>query len=276
MKNPYLPNIAVIEKIKQETGTVKTFKLRFLDEKVQESFTFLPGQFVEVSVFGIGEAPISLCYSPFNKEFFEFSVRCVGNVTNALCRLSEGDTVGIRGPYGNGFPVGRFENKNVVMVGGGVGLPPIKSLIEFIIDKRKNFKELWLLYGAKDPADIVFKEEMKKWKEIENFNLLITVDKATPGWKGNVGVVTTLFDKTEIPAENTVGVTCGPPIMMKFVVQNFQKIGLKDDQMFLSMERLMQCGIGKCGHCNIGKKYVCQDGPIFTYEELKELTEKIW
>jgi len=276
MKNPYLPDIAVIEKIKQETGTIKTFKLRFLDKEVQKSFTFLPGQFVEVSVFGVGEAPISLCSSPFNKKFFEFSVRCVGNVTNALCRLGEGDIVGIRGPYGNDFPLEKFENKNVVMVGGGVGLPPIKSLIEYIVEKRESFKKLWLLYGAKDPTDIIFKEEMKKWEKIEEFNLLITVDKPTPEWKGNVGVVTTLFDKTEIPAENTVGVTCGPPIMMKFVVQNFQKIGLKDDQTFLSMERLMQCGIGKCGHCNIGKKYVCQDGPIFTYKELKELTERIW
>ena len=274
--NPYLPQLARIERITKETDTVKTFRLKFLKRKIKNYFVFIPGQFIQVSVFGIGEAPISLSSFPFDMEFFEFSVRNVGNVTNALFELKEGDTIGIRGPYGNGYPIKKFMHKNVVMVAGGIGFPPLKSLIEYILDRRDDFGDLWLLYGAKDPTDIVFKKSLKEWKKQKKFKVLVTVDKSDNKWKGNVGVVTTLFDKTKIPSENTIGVMCGPSIMMKFVTQKLKKIGFKDYQIFLSLERLMQCGMGKCGHCNIGNKYVCLDGPVFCYEELKGLTEKIW
>jgi len=274
--NPYLPQLAKIKKVTQETDTVKTFRWRFLKRKIQNSFVFIPGQFIQVSVFGVGEAPISFSSSPFDIEFFEFSVRRVGSVTNALFDLEEGDMIGVRGPYGNGYPIKEFMHKNIVMIAGGIGFPPIKSLIEYILDRRNDFRDLWLLYGAKDPIDIVFKKSLKKWKKEKDFKVLVTVDKADRKWKGNVGVVTTLFDKTKIPIGNTVGVMCGSPMMMKFVTQNLKKLGLKDYQIFLSMERLMQCGMGKCGHCNIGNKYVCIDGPVFCYEELKGLTEKIW
>jgi len=276
IENPFIPKLARIEEMKQETNTVKTFKVRFLDRWTQNSFTFMPGQFVQVSVFGVGEAPISICSSPFNKKFLEISVRCVGNVTDALCESKKGDLIGIRGPYGNGYPINKLMYNDIVMVAGGIGFPPIKSAIEYVLDMRNDFGKIWLLYGTKDPSDIVFKKELEKWKNEKDFEILITVDNATAEWKGNVGVVTTLFDKIQIVNKNTVGFMCGPLIMMKFVTQKFQELGFDDNQIYLSMERLMQCGFGKCGHCNIGKKYVCTDGPVFKYNELKELTEKIW
>jgi len=276
IENPYCPNLARITEIFRETDTIKTFKFKFLDKNLQSSFFFLPGQFIQVSVFGMGEIPLTLCSTPFNNDFFQISVRRIGNVTNALFNLKEGDVIGVRGPYGNGYPINQMMYKNVVMVAGGIGFPPVRSLIEYILSRRNYFGNLWLLYGARDPTDIVFRKDLLKWKKEKDFNILITVDRAPQGWKGNVGVVTTLFDKVEIPNENTIGIVCGPPIMMKFVTQELQKLGLRDDQIYLSMERLMQCGIGKCGHCNIGKKYVCKDGPVFSYDELKQLNEKIW
>ena len=276
IENPYRPNLARVTEIFRETDTIKTFKFKFLDKNLQSSFFFLPGQFIQVSVFGIGEIPLTLCSTPFNNDFFQISVRRIGNVTNALFNLKEGDIIGVRGPYGNGYPINQMMYKNIVMVAGGIGFPPVRSLIEYILSRRNYFGNLWLLYGARDPTDIVFRKDLEKWKKEKDFNILITVDRAPQGWKGNVGVVTTLFKKVEIPSENIVGIVCGPPIMMKFVTQELQKLGLRDDQIYLSMERLMQCGIGKCGHCNIGKKYVCKDGPVFSYDELKQLNEKIW
>jgi len=276
IENPYKPYLARIIEIFRETNTIKTFKFKFLDKNLKDSFMFTPGQFIQVSVFGTGEIPLTICSSPFYTKFFQISVRRVGNVTNALFDLKKGDIIGIRGPYGNGYPINQLMYKDIVLVAGGIGFPPIKSLIEYILHRRDNFGHLWLLYGARNPEDIVFKKELIKWKKEKDFNILITVDKAIPGWKGNVGVVTNLFDKVKIHNKNTVGITCGPPIMMKFVTQEFKTLGFKDDQIYLSMERLMHCGIGKCGHCNIGKKYVCKDGPVFRYDELKELTEKLW
>jgi sulfite reductase subunit B len=273
-ENPHLPDLAKIEKISQETDTIKTFTVKFLKRKLRENFVFIPGQFIQVSVFGVGEAPISFSCSPIGKKHFEFSVRNVGSVTNALFELKKGNTIGIRGPFGNGYPIKKIMNKNVIMVAGGIGFPPLKSLIEYMLETRKDFGHMWLLYGAKDPSDIVFKKTLSRWGRRKNFDVLITVDKPDKKWKGNVGVVTSLFDKVKIPSDNLVGITCGPPVMMKYVVKSFKKIGLKNHQIFLSMERLMQCGIGKCGHCNIGNKYVCKDGPVFSYEELRGLTEK--
>jgi len=273
INNPLMPDLAKIEKITQETDTIKTFRLKFLNNK---SFTFTPGQFIQLSVFGIGEVPISICSSAFNNEFFEITVRNVGSVTNALFRLNEGDLVGVRGPYGNGYPMNEFKYKNIVLVAGGVGLPPLKSIIEYVINSRNDFESLTLFYGAKNPLDIVYKNEFERWDKEKLLQLLITVDKPTPEWKGNVGVVTNLLNKIKMSKENTVAVICGPPIMMKFVIEKLKKLGFKDEQIYMSMERMMQCGTGQCGHCNIGKKYVCKDGPIFRYDELKELTEKSW
>lgn len=274
--NPYEPKLAKIEDIRTHTDTVKNYRFKFKDKWFQRRFDFIPGQFIEVSVLGIGESPLTFCSSPFNKEYFEIGVRSVGNVTNALTDLKVGDTIGIRGPFGNGFPVRDFMDNNIVLVAGGIGLMPLVSLIKTITEKRHEFEEILLLYGSKDPIDIIYKKELREWKNIEEFNILTTVDNPTPGWKGNVGVVTKLFDKVDVSPENTIGITCGPPIMMKFVTQSFQKLGFQSDQIFLLLERHMKCGMGICGRCTIGDKFVCKDGPVFTFEELRDSTENIW
>jgi len=276
VQNPFMPERAKIEDIGYETNSIRTLKIKFLNKLIQNSFKFMPGQFVQVSILGVGEAPISICSSPFNKKFLELSVRCVGNVTNALFELKKGDIIGIRGPYGNGYPMNKLIYSDIVMVAGGVGLPPLKSVVDYVLGMRDDYGKMRLLYGAKDPANIVFKKELEKWKNEKDFEVLVTVDSPTSEWKDNVGVVTSLLDKIEIKNKSTVGFLCGPPVMMKFVTQKFKEKGLEDNQIYLSMERLMQCGFGKCGHCNIGKKYVCIDGPVFRYDELKELTENIW
>jgi sulfite reductase subunit B len=269
-KETYVPKIAKVVGIKKENPEIRTLKLEL--EK-NEKIEFMPGQFVQVSVFGTGEAPISICSSPFQSKYFEISIRDMGNVTNSLLRLKKGDTIGIRGPYGKGYPMERFEGKDLVVVAGGIGFPPLASVVEYIINKRKDFGKVMLLYGARDPNDLMFRESINRWKK-KGIDVFVTVDKGDKKWKGNVGVVTTLFDKYDI--KGNVGVSCGPPIMLKFVTKSFQKIGIKDSNIYLSLERLMQCGVGKCGHCNIGNKYVCLDGPVFTFEDLKGLTEKVW
>ncbi|MCK5022844.1 MAG: FAD/NAD(P)-binding protein [Candidatus Aenigmarchaeota archaeon] len=267
-KENYVPKMAKILGITRENSDVKTFKLKLSNGK---PLNFKPGQFVQVSVFGVGEAAISMCSSPYQKSYFELTVRNVGNVTGALFNLKKGDLVGIRGPYGNGFPVEKIKGKDIVMVAGGVGFPPIKSVIEYILKNRKDYGSVSVLYGARDPKSLLFMDKAKKWK---NINFYTTIDKPSGKWKGDVGVVTTLFDKYSV--KGNIGISCGPPIMMKFAVQSMEKIGIKDRNIYISLERRMQCGTGKCGHCNIGNKYVCEDGPVFSLEELDEVTEMIW
>lgn len=269
-KETYVPDIAEVIRIEKENPTIKTFRLKL---KGGGKLKFLPGQFVQVSVFGVGEAPISMCSSPFERNYFEISVRKVGNVTNALFRLNEGDTVGIRGPYGNHYPVEKFRWKDLVLVAGGVGFPPLNSLVEYLAKDRGHYGRIFLLYGTRTPEDLIFRERIEKWKK-RAIGVYFTVDKPDEKWKGDVGVVTTIFDKYKISGD--IGIACGPPIMMKFVIQSLRKIGIRDPDIYLSLERLMQCGVGKCGHCNIGNKYVCTDGPVFSFEELKGLTEKVW
>jgi sulfhydrogenase subunit gamma (sulfur reductase) len=268
-KETYAPETAEIIGTERENPSIKTFRLRLKKGKLN----FMPGQFVQVSVFGVGEAPISMCSSPFEKDYFETSVRKVGNVTSAMFRLKEGDTVGIRGPYGRPYPVNKFMGKNLVLVAGGVGFPPLNSLVEYLAKERGRYKRIFLLYGARTPEDLIFRERVEKWKK-RAIGVYFTVDKPDNKWKGDVGVVTTLFDKYRIEGE--VGIACGPPVMLKFVTQSFQRMGIKDPNIHLSLERMMQCGTGKCGHCNIGNQYVCLDGPVFNYEQLKGLTEKVW
>lgn len=266
----YAPERAEIIRVEKENPTIKTFRLKLAKGK---GLKFMPGQFVQVSVLGVGEAPISMCSSPFERDYFEISVRNVGNVTSALFRLKEGDTLGIRGPYGNHYPVEKFRWKDMVLVAGGVGFPPLNSLVEYLARDRGHYGRIFLLYGARTPEDLIFRERIEKWKR-RGIGIHFTVDRPDRRWKGDVGVVTTLFDRHKIKGE--IGIACGPPVMMKFVTQSFQKIGIGDKDIYLSLERMMQCGMGKCGHCNIGSKYVCLDGPVFTYDELKGVTEKVW
>lgn len=274
MKNEYLPFPAIIENIQQESFDTKTFKVRFKDKGLQDAFIYKPGQFVEVSVLGKGEAPISIASSPSRKGLLEFTIRQVGKVTKAIHKLKVKDTLYIRGPYGNSFPFDEVKGKNLLFVAGGIGLPPLRSLINLVFDNRDDFKNIKILYGAKTPDELCFKQELKNWQKKPQTEILLTVDKPTDGWQANVGVVTELWKKTQINPEEAVAYVCGPPIMIKFVIVKLLESGFNSKDIYVSLERYMKCGIGKCGHCNIAGKLVCIDGPIFKHSQIKEFPEK--
>lgn len=275
-ENIYAPHLVTIEKVRDEAEGVKTFTLTFKDQTVGEAFDYRPGQFGEVTVFDVGEAPISITSSPANKGYFELSVAGVGKVTRALHLKREGDLIGFRGPYGNGFPFGEVESNDVLFVAGGIGLAPLRSLINQMFTERNKFGKISILYGARYPALLCFRDELSRCAKLENSEVLLTVDTAPDnGWQGNVGVVGSLLPKVKINIENTVAFVCGPPIMIHFVIIDLLKMGFGQDRIITTMERRMECGLGKCGHCNIGEKYVCLDGPVFSYQQLKELGESI-
>jgi sulfite reductase subunit B len=271
----YTPNIGKIKKIKKETKDIKTFQIKLENNLLKENFYFQPGEFALISVFGIGEAPFSFSSSPFNRKYFEISVRKVGNATNALFNLKEGDFVGVRGPYGKGYPMDEFEGKNIILISGGCGLAPLKSVVEYVLDKRNNYGKITLLYGVKTPNDILYKREMVYWKKKKDFKIYLTVDKGTKNWKGEIGVVTKLINKIK-NFKNSVVCICGPPIMMKFTIQSLKEKKVEEENIFVSLERKMQCGLGLCCHCNINDIYVCKDGPVFRYCDIKNLSELGW
>ena len=274
MKDIYFPDIATIDDKTEETGDVTTFILRFKDEKLQKKFDYRPGQFLEVSVFGVGEIPISITSTPSRRGFIELSIKNVGLVSSAIHKLSVGSEIGIRGPFGNGFPYEKAFGKNVLFVGGGIGLAPLRSLINFSLDNRDRFVDFSILYGSRTPSDLVFRQEIDTWIERPDVQVLITVDRGDERWQGNVGVVTTLFPKAKIIPENTMAFVCGPPVMIPFVIRDLLNLGFTEDSIISTLERHMKCGVGKCGHCCVGEKYMCLDGPVFSYREMKEMAEE--
>jgi len=270
-KNPYIPELAEIVEIRDEAPNIKTFRIRFRDRALQESFRFTPGQFVELTVFGYGEAPFSISSSPLERDFFELTIRKMGTVTRALFRLGPGGVVGVRGPFGRGWPIEKMKGENVLIIGGGIGIAPLRPLVEYIIANRNDFGDVILLYGARTPKDIVYKKELERWKE--HIDVRLTVDIGDKTWRGRTGVVTVLLDDVDVNPKETYSVQCGPPIMIHFVVKKLVEMGFPDDRILFSLERLMKCGMGFCGHCMIGGKFVCKDGPVFDYSEVKTLLE---
>jgi sulfite reductase subunit B len=269
MKNEYLPYKAKIASIQKESFDTNTYKVIFSDERIRNYFDYKPGQFAEISVLGIGEAPISITSSPTRKGFLEFTIRKTGKVTNAIHSLKVADTLFIRGPYGNSFPYEEVKGKNIYFIAGGIGLPPLRSLINMIMDNRRDFGHIKILYGAKTPDELCFKQELEEWKKISDTEVWLTVDKPCDGWGCSIGVVTDLWKETNVHPDNAVAFVCGPPIMIKFVILELKQSGFKDKDIIMTLERYMKCGIGKCGHCNIAEKFVCVDGPVFTYEQIK-------
>ncbi len=267
--NVYLPHIAIIEKISDETPTVRTFRFNFKDEELREEFTFDPGQFAEVSVFGIGEAPFCISSSPTRSDHLEFTAQQVGRLTNALHRLSVGAEIGFRGPYGNSFPLDFLEGKNLIFVGGGIGLAPLRSLIWNVMDNRDKYKNIDIIYGARSPADLCFKYDLNTWDKDKAVNLSTTVDKGDESWTGREGFVPQVLEQVAPSPDNAVAIVCGPPIMIRFTFPVLEKLGFTPKQMITTLEKRMKCGIGKCGRCNIGNLYVCRDGPVFTYAQIK-------
>jgi len=276
-ENVYLPKIAVMDRVVEEIADVRTFYWHFEDPAEQAAFRrFLPGQFAQVSVFGAGEFPASLPPSPTEEELF-FTVRRVGSVTAALHQLRPGDKFGVRGPYGNGFPMNRYFGQNLLFVAGGIGLIPLRSCLNYALDNRDRYGKIQLFYGARGLKDLMYLGALREWEMSRGFECYLTVDRADDQWTGHVGVVGSLFRKpgVTVPVENTTAFVCGPPIMFRFVIRDLKEMGFEDRHIMSTLERYMKCGVGKCGHCCIGLAYVCTDGPVFTYEQIKRLGEVI-
>jgi len=272
-KNIFLPMEAKILKAKQATETERHFTLQLVNKGKMH---FEPGQILEVSLLGYGEIPIGFASSPTRENTFDIVVRTVGRVSKAINNLKEGDILNVRGPLGHGFDLSVLRNNNILIVAGGIGLCPTRSLVQYILDRRSEFKRFILFYGARNPSQQMFRDELAAWrkanKEVIEFHE--TVDKADPTWQGNVGVITELFKKTSITPDTKV-VICGPPIMFRFVIKELTKIGVPHQNIFVDLERRMKCGVGKCGHCQINDKYVCVDGPVFSYADIKDLEEAL-
>ena len=275
--NIYQPKVAVLDEIRDEIKDVKTFFWHFENPEHTAAFrAFMPGQFAMVSVFGAGEIAISLPPSPTEDKLF-FTTRQVGAVTVAMHALKPGDRFAVRGPYGNGFPMKDYEGRNLIVVAGGIGLIPLRSVIIYALHNRAKFGKIQVFYGSRTPLDLMYTENLKQWQEDKGFECYLTVDKAEGDWKGNVGVVGSLFKKpgVEMPVNNTTVFVCGPPIMFRFVLADLQQMGFKDENTVSTLERYMKCGVGKCGHCCIGVAYVCTDGPVFTLAQIRKLGEVI-
>ena len=270
-KNIFLPSEAKIIRAEQVTPGEKHFTLRMADGSPME---FEPGQIAEASLFGYGEIPIGFASSPTRKNTFDLVVRTVGRVSTAINKLETGQSIFIRGPLGKGFPLDKLRGHDILIVAGGIGLCPTRSLIQYILDRRSEFKRFILFYGTREPSQQLFLDDLAAWRKSKDVEYHETVDKADPSWKGNVGVVTKLFAKTNVEP-STRGVICGPPIMFKFVGAEFDKLGVPRDNIYVDLERRMKCGLGKCGHCQINDKYVCTDGPVFSLADLKDLEEAI-
>lgn len=270
-QNIYLPHLAEIIDIKQETPDIKTFKLKFRNQGIAETFTYKPGQFVEFSVFGEGEAPFCISNSPTRKSGgIECSAKRMGRVTQALHELNIGDTVGIRGPYGNGFPIDDLKGKHLLFVAGGIGLAPLRSLINYCLDNRDSFKDITILNGARASRDLVYKSEYEVWKGTKNTQLHLTVDCNEENWTCVVGVVPKILEQLKPTCQDSVAIVCGPPIMIKYTMPVLLKLGFCPEAIITTLEMKMKCGIGKCGRCNIGHLYICKDGPVFTYAQAKD------
>jgi len=277
-ENPYVPMPVEVIKIITEVDTkdIKTFRLAFLNKEDEERFKYLPGQFAELSLYGKGESPIGIASSPTQKGYIEFTVQKAGVVTSALHEMEEGTLMGVRGPMGNSWPIEYLEGKNIVIVGGGFAFTTLRSLINYMIfeENRKRFGKITVVYGARIPGLLLYKDELEAWGKRGDIDLNVTVDKGDATWKGREGFVPTVCKEVAPSKENAVTVICGPPIMIRFTLPVFFDLGFSKENIITSLEMRMKCGIGKCGRCNVGSKYVCKDGPVFSLAELDKLTKE--
>jgi len=269
VENIFQPREATIVRTEQPTALEKHFTLEMKDG---QQMKFEPGQILELSLFGYGEIPLGFASSPTRTDTFDLVVRSVGRVSNAINRLTEGDSVYVRGPLGHGFDLTKLRGRDVLIVAGGIGLCPTRSLIQYILDRRDEFNRFVLFYGTREPCLQLFHSDLACWRADDAVDYHETVDVGDAGWSGNVGVITTLFPKVELSSE-TRAVICGPPVFYKFVVRELDNIGVARENIFVDLERRMKCGVGKCGHCQINDKYVCVDGPVFSFAEVQDLGE---
>ncbi|MBS3741101.1 MAG: FAD/NAD(P)-binding protein [Candidatus Cloacimonetes bacterium] len=270
--NPYDVQKAEILDVIEESPQIKTFQL-----KLEKPLEFETGQFVELSVPGVGEAPFTPSSSHYQKEEIEVSIMKTGFVTEKIHEAQKGDIFGIRGPYGKGYPLDKFKDRDILLLGGGVGLAPLRCLLQTLIHDIDDYKSITVCFGAKTPQDMIYKDQVDDWKSYDKIHHLCTVDKCKPedNWQGCTGVVTVLLDDIEIDPKDAVAIVCGPPIMMKFGTFSLLDKGFKEENIYLSMEKKMYCGFGECRHCVMGGYYACKDGPVFSYDKIKDV-EKIW
>ncbi len=256
--------------VKKEKQTEDTYLFRLEKPKKEKiKLCYEPGEFFLVSVPGIGEAPFSVCAC--SKDFIEFNIRGLGDVTNHLIKLKPGDYLWLRGPYGTSYPMKELKGNSLVIIGGGTGVAPLRGVLKYVEERRADYDRVHAFFGFRDPNEILFKKDMKLWNRI--FDLNLTVDKAPKSYKGRVGLVTKVVEESGLNNKNKIAMVCGPPIMIKFTIQTLEKMGFHHDQIFVSFERRMKCGVGMCGHCMISGKYVCKDGPVFRYNKVKGIRE---
>jgi len=265
--NPLYPKVCEVTRIIDETPDVKTFHVTSTKGK---PFTPMPGQLAMLSMVNVGEGMFSVSYQ--GENHLEFAIKRVGMLTNALHEIEVGQKLAVRGAYGNGFPVDMMKGKDLLFIGGGIGLAPLRSLINHCVDNRDDFGKLHVIYGARTPADLCFKDDLfEYWPKQRDFQVDVTVDKGDDDWKGNVGFVPAYLEKLNPSPEGKITITCGPPIMIKFVLQSLAKMGYNDEEIITTLEMRMKCGVGKCGRCNIGSCYVCLDGPVFTLAQMNKM-----
>lgn len=273
--DPYRPWEARITSITPLTATEKLYELRLIDERVRQAFRHKPGQFVMVSVLGIGEAPIAICSSPAKVGFFELTIRKAGAVTSKLDSMQCGDIVGIRGPYGHPFPYEEMKGNDILLVAGGTGIAPLRSLINNIHDERDQFGKVVIIYGSRTASTIMFRDQFEMWRHRKDFELYLPLSQPDDDWTGEVGYAGDMFKYVEVNPENTYGAICGPPVMYASVIEEMRKKGIEYDRIYMSFERHMKCGMGKCGHCQVGHQYCCQDGPVFNYWDAQNMQGSI-
>ncbi|MCL2304991.1 MAG: FAD/NAD(P)-binding protein [Planctomycetaceae bacterium] len=273
--NIYKPELMEVLEVTRHTVDVKSVKIRFQDAELQNHFSFQVGQFGLFSVFGVGESTFNICSSSNWKDFIEFCFRKTGRVTEAMWAVEPGDTIGFRGPYGNFYPMKDWEGKDLVFVGGGIAMPPIRCAIWYALEDRAKYGKITIVYGARTVGDLVFRDDLAKWAAFPNVEVLQTVDPGgeTPDWNGKIGFVPKILEEANFNAQNAAALVVGPPIMIKFSLPVLEKAGMKNADIYTSLENRMKCGVGKCGRCNCGPVYICKEGPVFNLEQMKQLPD---
>jgi len=273
MPNLYKPDLMEVIGVRQHTPDVKSVRLRFQDADRAREFRFQVGQFGIFSAFGAGEATFNICSSSNWHDYIEFCFRRVGRVTDALWGANVGDTLGFRGPYGHGYPTGEWRGKNLIFLGGGIAMPPIRCAIWYALENRQDYGDITIVYGARTVSDLVFVDELDEWARHPGVRVIRCVDPGgeTPAWNGEIGFVPTVFERARVPAGGAVSLVIGPPIMIKNTIPVLDRMGARMADVYTSLENRMKCGVGKCGRCNAGPAYVCKEGPVFTFEELRAM-----
>jgi len=272
--NPYCPELATVREILQETANIRTLRVTLDDEERMRNFTFRPGQVGQLSIFGIGESTFVINSPPTRKDYLQFSVMKVGEVTQRIHQLNAGDQIGVRAPLGNGFRYEDMKGRDILFVGGGIGMAPLRTLLLYMLDNRADYGDITAIYGARSPKDLCFTYEFAEWRA-GGTNLVLTVDSEFPGWKERVGFVPTVLAEECPTPHNRIAIVCGPPIMIKFVLFGLKELGFEDHQIITTLEKRMKCGIGICGRCNMGSKYVCLDGPVFSFDQLNGMVPEM-